>query len=239
MQPLAVNPSVTPASHRLSKIRLGRQVVRLYVIGQVHSDMAPLCAIDARICADLAFMPEGGTAAVIQAGGLIDKGTAVTETLHYICTRDRVGGAPVTYLMGAHEELMLRTIGGDGRAALIWLLSGSEGSLSRWGVPTDDWVAGLGQHVPEEALQFLVALPGSVSIGSIRLVCSSFTEMGALPFGLLGRPADPAVIFGPGPVVPVGRGSELMAGLAPDGWHCREIWMEGALSCVVLERKAS
>jgi hypothetical protein len=239
MQPLTVNPSVTPATIRLSEIRLGRQVVRLYAIGQVHSDVAPLRAIDARISADLASMPDGGSTAIIQAGGLIDKGIAVAETLHYIGSRDSMGGARVTYMMGAHEELMLRAIGGDSRAALFWLLSGSEGSLSHWGVPTKDWVAGLRQHVPEAARQFLGALPGSVAIGSTRFVCSTFTEMGALPFGLFGRPAEPAAIFGPGPVVPVGRGSELMAGKAPDGWHCREIWTEGALSCAVLERMAS
>lgn len=231
------NASCFKAIDRMPEMNAGQTATRIYAIGQVHCDLRSLDAIDARIRRDQEELPAPGSCVVLQAGGLIDKGVGLPALMERLHSRTQVGEASVTYLAGAHEELFARTIKGDRRAALLWLLSGAEGSLARWNVPTTDWVTALPMVTPKADRDFLLALPSLARIGETRFVCSTYVIPAAMPFGLFGTPTDTEGMLKPPKVVPIGRGSELMRrSMPPEGWTCRAMWSENRLACAVLER---
>lgn len=219
----------------LKNVRLKSGLSRIYAFSQVHCDLSDLKVIDGKIAEDSKEYPSEELA-VIHAGGLIDKGTSLPNLMQYLRNRPELGVSSITYLKGAHEDLFVKSLKGDSRAAFHWLLSGAEGSLDRWGVPTQDWVAALSRVIPPEDIAFLTGLPGSVTFDRTTFVCSTFTSAQARPFGLFGSPIDTKALFGDGPVDPIGRHSLLMRGQAPDGWRIADTWISGRLSCAVLKR---
>lgn len=227
--------SLQAAAGPLAEVNLSSSLDRLYAIGQVHSDVESLKTLDLRIARDAAGC-SNMTTAIVQAGGLLDKGTTLPALLAYVRSRNCVGNVPVTYLKGAHEVLMGRALLGDRQAAIAWLLSGAEGSLNAWGIPTSNWVALLPQTVPRSDREFLSSLAGVACVGSMRLVCSTFTENSARPFGLIDTPMDLEALFGPEPVTPIGRFSALTSGAAPEGWRIADFWSVERVNCVVLQR---
>ena len=120
----------------------GAAFERLYIVGQLHGAPHDLEVLDQMIAQDIAAKPTLNSA-VLHAGGYIDKGNEVPELLGALEHRNEIQGTPVIYLLGAHEWLMLRAVGGDQHASLQWLLSGAEASLDRWNVPTENWSANL------------------------------------------------------------------------------------------------
>lgn len=212
----------------------GAAYCRLYLIGQLHGAPEALDELDKRIIDDLAS-GDGSAAAVIHAGDYIDKGPRVPELLDRLCRRTRVGSAPAVYLAGAHEWMLRRAVCGDGRAAVQWLLSGAEASLSQWRVPTDNWVSRLPAALPRDQLDFLKVLPFSARLDGVRFVSSSFHVAESRPFGLLR--ANLGIVDFPDSPSPtaIGRCSEVLRGRAPAPWLVREVWRSGKVACAVLE----
>jgi hypothetical protein len=210
-------------------------VARLYIVGPVHGALDDLTTLDRRIARD-ALARQSDETLVLHAGSYIDKGNHVPELLSILERRLRVETAPVIYLMGAHEWLMLRTLAGDRHAALLWLLSGAESSLDAWQVPVDDWIARLPAAIPGGHLAFLKSLPLSASAGATRFVSATFAKAEARPFGLTGGLGIEWGLLDDGRLTPIGSASELMREVAPPGWQVCDIWSEGALDCVVLDR---
>lgn len=219
-----------------SVMRLKEASPRLYVVGQLHGALNDLLLLDEMIARDVARFEAVG-AAVLHAGGYIDKGNQVPELLDYLEHRTHVGSARVTYLLGAHEWLMSRAVCGDRRAALQWLLSGAEASLGRWGVPTRDWIKTLPTTIPQNHIDFLRSLPASAVIGQTRFVCSSFVTGSTQPFGLFGQSGAAEALFGDGPICAIGGDSDVMRSVAPHPWMVRDLWTVERVFCTVLDRR--
>jgi len=213
-------------------------VLRLYVVGPVHGALNALRALDGVISCDVA-KHRPGEAAVLHAGGYIDKGDQVPQLLSYLIDRAHLGSARVTYLLGAHEWLMLRALTGDRRAALEWLLSGAEASLDGWGVPARNWVERLPSAIPKSHMAFVNELPACAVIGGTRFACSSFAVGPARPFGLIARPGPIDELFGGEPATAIGSFSDLLRGAAPEPWVVRDVWTADRISCAVLDRLVS
>lgn len=213
-------------------VQLGDDVQRLYVVGHLHGAPERLAGLDDWIAADAEDLPQGA-AVVLHAGGYIDKGNHVPELLDQLALRTQIGGVAVTYLMGAHEWLLLRALDGDRRAGLLWLLSGAEASLERWGAPTSsDWQERLASTIPADHLAFLRRLSMSALHGQVRFACRSLIEADARPFGLFGQA--------------LGLEDQLCAGQAtlapcpisqtpPAPWGLRNVWGKGRTPCIVLQ----
>lgn len=210
---------------------------RLYIVGQLHGALRDLEILDEMIAQEIMATPAKNSA-VLHAGGYIDKGNGVPELLGALEHRNEIQEAPVIYLLGAHEWLMLRAMRGDSRASLQWLLSGAEASLDRWNVPTENWGANLATSIPGSQLDFLQRMPTCARIGDARFVCSTFIVEDARPFGLFGQQAEMGMPPSEQPLTAIGYHSDLMIrGAVPPAWSFCMGWTSGRVQCVVVERE--
>jgi len=216
------------------EVHLPDSVVDLYVVGQLHGAPDALRAIDERIARDSASR-DPGAAAVLHAGGYIDKGNQVPELLDRLVRRGDVSGVPVTYLLGAHEWLMSRTLDGDRRAALKWLLSGAEASLDRWRVPTEDWISALTGIVPGNVSAFLRGLPVCAWTGRQAFACGTFADGPARPFGLLTDLAMPHGLVA-GRFTPIDNFTSIARHETAVPWAVRDRWAVNGIVCEALVR---
>jgi hypothetical protein len=222
-----------PAGH--AETRIEGSIGRLYVVGQIHGAPDDIGELDERIARDAE--PLAGQVMVLHAGGYIDKGNQVPELLEYLSRRNNVGVAAVTYLLGAHEWLMLRTLDGDRRAAVEWLLSGAEASLDRWQVPLQDWVSLLASSIPAQQIAFLRGLSATAFDGQTHFFCETFGTGPAQPLGLFGQLGDPGATLTKNGRTPVGNFSDIMRHSAPAPWTVSAVWTAGRVRCAVVDRR--
>ena len=93
----------------------GAKGYRAYVIGDVHGMLDLLENLLAKIHAEMQHRPARKTLLVF-VGDLIDRGPSSAEVIERLRTYRRPGIQPV-FLLGNHEEVLLRVVAGD--ASLI------------------------------------------------------------------------------------------------------------------------
>src|SRR5436309_14460719 len=110
----------------------GARGTRAYVVGDVHGRLDLLDALLAEIEGDIAAQPPRKTLLVF-VGDLIDRGPSSAQVIERLRCYRRDGVRPV-FLLGNHEEVLLRIVGGDSSVVDSWLQFGGLQCLQSYGV---------------------------------------------------------------------------------------------------------
>src|SRR6476646_8708621 len=115
-----------------SQLPSGPRGHRAYVVGDIHGRLDLLDQLLAKIEGDLKARPVRRTLLVF-VGDLIDRGPHSAQVIERLRTYRRPGVRPV-FLLGNHEEVMLRILGGDRSLISSWLRFGGIQCLKSYGV---------------------------------------------------------------------------------------------------------
>ena len=149
---------------------------RAYVVGDIHGRVDLLEHLLAKIHADLQRRPARKTLLVF-VGDLIDRGPSSAQVIERLrCyRRDRVQPA---FLLGNHEEVLLRVIAGDSTVVESWLQFGGLQCLQSYGITlakvrrlsTDQIVELVRATIPPEHVEFLETFVDSCRFGDYLFV---------------------------------------------------------------------
>lgn len=117
---------------------------RAYVVGDVHGRLDLL----ERLLADIHHDLEKGRpdqVLLVFLGDLIDRGPQSREVVERLRTYRHPGVRPV-FILGNHEEILLRVLGGETEVMTKWQWFGGKECLQSYGVDLTDF-AGLGDDV--------------------------------------------------------------------------------------------
>lgn len=149
---------------------------RAYAIGDIHGRLDLLQRLLETIEADARKRRPKPTS-IIFLGDLVDRGpdsAGVIETL----LRYRPAFARPVFLMGNHEEVMLRVARGDGELLAQWLTFGGSECVASYGIdpaalarmPAAEAIALIRKQVPERHFRFVANFADSVSFGDYLFV---------------------------------------------------------------------
>src|ERR1041384_7905594 len=124
----------------------GARGYRAYVVGDVHGRLDLLQHLLARVHADIQRRPARRTLLVF-VGDLIDRGPESAQVVERLRTYRRDGVQPM-FLLGNHEEVLLRILDGDASLITKWRWFGGAECLQSYGVDA----AQLGHLSDEDAL---------------------------------------------------------------------------------------
>jgi serine/threonine protein phosphatase 1 len=124
----------------------GARGYRAYVVGDVHGRLDLLEDLLAKIHAELQRRPASKTLLVF-VGDLIDRGPHSAQVIERLLTYRRQGIRPI-FLLGNHEEVLLRILRGEADLITKWRWFGGSECLRSYGVDPDS----LGRLSDEEAL---------------------------------------------------------------------------------------
>jgi serine/threonine protein phosphatase 1 len=110
----------------------GARGYRAYAVGDIHGRVDLLEHLLAKIHADLQRRPVRKTLLVF-VGDLIDRGPSSAQVIERLRCYHREGVQPV-FLLGNHEEVMLRAMAGDTSVIDSWLKFGGVQCLQSYGV---------------------------------------------------------------------------------------------------------
>jgi len=122
---------------------------RAYCVGDIHGRLDLLDQLLAAIDDDLRRRPAHKTLLVF-VGDLIDRGPASAQVVERLRTYRHRGVRPV-FLLGNHEEVLLRIVGGDASLIADWLKFGGAECLKSYGVDPRDL-----KNLDEAATQSIV-----------------------------------------------------------------------------------
>jgi serine/threonine protein phosphatase 1 len=154
----------------------GARGYRAYVVGDIHGRIDLLEHLLARIHADLQRRPARKTLLVF-VGDLIDRGPSSAQVIERLRCYRREGVRPV-FLLGNHEEVLLRIIGGDASVIESWLKFGGLECLQSYGVSlakirgrsADEVVEIVRAAVPRKHVEFLETFADSCRFGDYLFV---------------------------------------------------------------------
>src|SRR6476469_3134406 len=109
---------------------VGARGYRAYVVGDIHGRLDLLEDVLAKIHAELQHRPAEKTLLVF-VGDLIDRGPASAHVLERLRTYRREGIRPV-FLLGNHEEVLLRILQGDSQLITKWRWFGGSECLQSY-----------------------------------------------------------------------------------------------------------
>jgi serine/threonine protein phosphatase 1 len=149
---------------------------RAYVVGDIHGRFDLLEELLAKIHSELQRRPARKTLLVF-VGDLIDRGPSSAKVVERLRTYRRDGIRPL-FLLGNHEEVLLRIVGGDQSLIPSWLKFGGLQCLESYGVEpaqirglSDDQLMELVQEViPSNHIQFLRSFVDSCRFGDYLFV---------------------------------------------------------------------
>ena len=154
----------------------GARGYRAYAVGDIHGRIDLLEHLLAKIHADLQHRPAPKTLLVF-VGDLVDRGPSSAQVIERLrCyRRDRV--KPV-FLLGNHEEVLLRIIDGDSSVVDSWLKFGGLQCLQSYGVTlasirgrsAEQVVEIVRARVPPEHVEFLESFADSCRFGDYLFV---------------------------------------------------------------------
>lgn len=163
-----------PSRHQGGPV--GAAGYRAYVVGDIHGRFDLLEELLAKIHAELQHRPATKTLLVF-VGDLIDRGPSSAQVVERLRTyrRDRI--RPV-FLLGNHEEVLLRIVGGDATLIPGWLKFGGLQCLESYGVEAaqieassnDQLVELIRQAVPDNHIEFLRSFADSCRFGDYLFV---------------------------------------------------------------------
>ncbi|MFL6725917.1 MAG: metallophosphoesterase [Sphingomicrobium sp.] len=154
----------------------GSRGYRAYVVGDVHGRLDLLEDLLAKIHAELQHRPAAKTLLVF-VGDLIDRGPSSAQVIERLRTYRRSGIKPV-FLLGNHEEVLLRILQGDSQLITKWRWFGGSECLQSYGVDPAQ-LAGLREEeslavvrdaVPAAHVEFLESFVDSCRFGDYLFV---------------------------------------------------------------------
>ena len=165
---------------RISSFRSGRRGApdrqRAYAIGDIHGRLDLLDELLDRIeVDDRSRAPANVT--IIFLGDLIDRGPQSAQVVERL-RRYRPSFAKTLFLMGNHEEVLLRIVGGETGIVADWLRFGGAECVRSYGIdPADLQYRNpsevpriLRQAIPKEHLKFVSGFVDTASLGNYLFV---------------------------------------------------------------------
>lgn len=149
---------------------------RAYAVGDIHGRLDLLDELLERIAADNRGRGRAKTT-IVFLGDLIDRGPQSAEVVERLRLY-RPGFARPLFLMGNHEEVLLRILGGEAELIHDWLrFGGGECALS-YGLDPDELRKARGSHavrlldraIPREHQKFLTSFVDTASFGQYLFV---------------------------------------------------------------------
>ncbi|HEV2593680.1 MAG TPA: metallophosphoesterase family protein [Sphingomicrobium sp.] len=149
---------------------------RAYVIGDVHGRLDLLKHLLAQIHSELDREPPGKCLLVF-LGDLIDRGPNSAQVIERLRTYSRRSVEPV-FLLGNHEEVLLRIVEGDAELISKWCLFGGAECLLSYGVNPDEVAKATDEEalaivraaIPSEHIKFLEGFSDSCRFGDYLFV---------------------------------------------------------------------
>lgn len=154
----------------------GVQGYRAYAVGDIHGRVDLLEHLLAKIHADLQRRPAAKTLLVF-VGDLVDRGPSSAQVIERLRCYRRDGVKPV-FLLGNHEEVLLRIINGDSSIVGSWLKFGGLQCLQSYGVTlarirrcsAEEVVDLVRATIPKEHVEFLESFADSCRFGDYLFV---------------------------------------------------------------------
>lgn len=149
---------------------------RAYVIGDIHGRLDLLERLLAKIHDDLERRPAAKTTLVF-VGDLIDRGPSSAQVIERLRTY-RHPRTRALFLLGNHEEVLLRILNGDPGPIAGWLRFGGAQCLASYGVGADE-LAGrdsravmelVRRSVPSSHVEFLKSFADTCRFGDYLFV---------------------------------------------------------------------
>ncbi len=149
---------------------------RAYAIGDIHGCLDLLDRLLERIEEEIEASPKIRTS-IIFLGDIIDRGPSSAQVVERLRTFSPTS-ASTHFLMGNHEEVMLRVMEGDSRLLSNWLRFGGAETLRSYGVESRELArasdeeirARLKEAVPDSHREFLDSFADSISFGGYVFV---------------------------------------------------------------------
>ena len=154
----------------------GAADARAYAIGDIHGRLDLLDRLLETIGADAAGRPPRRTFLVF-LGDLIDRGPDSRGVVERLMARPLPEMRKV-FLMGNHEEAMVRTLAGEPNVIWNWLKFGGGECLRSYGLDPDrlaalneeQAIAAVRKHVPDEHRRFLESFADTFAFGDYLFV---------------------------------------------------------------------
>jgi serine/threonine protein phosphatase 1 len=154
----------------------GARGYRAYVVGDVHGRLDLLQHLLARIHADIQRRPARRTLLVF-VGDLIDRGPESAQVVERLRTYRREGVQPM-FLLGNHEEVLLRILDGDASLITKWRWFGGAECLRSYGADPDEIakldddaaVAAVRTAIPPAHIEFLKSFVDTCRFGDYLFV---------------------------------------------------------------------
>jgi serine/threonine protein phosphatase 1 len=145
-------------------------------VGDIHGRLDLLEDLLAKIHAELQRRPAEKTLLVF-VGDLIDRGPASAQVLERLRTYQREGVESM-FLLGNHEEVLLRILGGDAQLIAKWRWFGGSECLQSYGVDPSRFahlsdeqaLAIIRDAIPREHVKFLESFADSCRFGDYLFV---------------------------------------------------------------------
>ena len=148
---------------------------RAYAIGDIHGCLELLEPLLAKIEAEIAEARRRKVS-ILFLGDLIDRGPSSAQVVERLRTYSPKG-ATTHFVMGNHEEVMLKVIEGDSDLLQSWLRFGGAETLRSYGLEPknlaghgDSAIESIRSAVPKEHVEFLQSFADSVSFGDYFFV---------------------------------------------------------------------
>lgn len=149
---------------------------RAYAIGDVHGRLDLLEDLLSLIEQEIRDRPKPKTS-IIFLGDLIDRGPESAQVIERLRTYSPPN-ASAHFIMGNHEEVMLRVLAGEEGLVTSWLRFGGAATLRSYGVDprefpgmaSKDLAARIRKAVPLEHVQFLESFADSILFGTYLFV---------------------------------------------------------------------
>lgn len=122
---------------------------RVYAVGDVHGQDHLLADLLQQIEADAGRLPRAEVT-IVFLGDLIDRGPKSADVVERLRTYRPVG-MRTEYLIGNHEEVLLRILDGDGSLVADWLRFGGAQCVRSYGMSA----SGLARMTPAQAVEAL------------------------------------------------------------------------------------
>lgn len=158
------------------KLPVGARGHRAYVVGDIHGRLDLLDELLSRIHADIDRRPARKTLLVF-VGDLIDRGPASAQVIERLRTYRR-DGVRTVFLLGNHEEVMLRVVGGDASLIRNWLRFGGAECLKSYGADSRniarqsdaDALRAIQKTIPRRHVEFLESFADTCRFGDYLIV---------------------------------------------------------------------
>lgn len=154
----------------------GPRAQRAYAVGDIHGRLDLLRSLLDLIEDDVRKRRTVRTS-IIFLGDLIDRGPDSAGVVELLRTF-RPAYAKTMFLMGNHEEVMLRVLGGDAGLFTQWMKFGGAECVRSYGadpdalrkMPPADAIALLKQKIPASHIDFIGGFADTISFGNYLLV---------------------------------------------------------------------